>query len=290
MAAIADGTSFLRLSEASTRFKVSASTLRRAVASGHLKAYRTHGSHRRFREADLLAWLGDSGEDIEQREDQRPGTIPIACCIRVSSSEQTRAQGESQKSSLEHQEDRVRAYVDQRWGASACCTWFKGAGVSGMNFDREDLLGLIDALLAGKFRGGYVVASSPDRIARFGYRMIERIAERSGAKVVYVLEAPEAGADSLTDEILAILTHYTARASGRKAKAVCEKLLPEDALRMAYRWQKAGLSIREIYARLDSMGKAVDVKGRRLSYKSIWRRLNENRAILDKALPEPSLS
>ncbi|HEV7281269.1 MAG TPA: hypothetical protein VGN57_13780 [Pirellulaceae bacterium] len=120
--------------------------------------------------------------------------------------------------------------------------------------------------------------------------MIERIAERSGAKVVYVLEAPEAGADSLTDEILAILTHYTARASGRKAKAVCEKLLPEDALRLAFKWQKQGLSIRDIYARLDSMGKAIDMKGRRLSYKSVWRRLNENRAILEKALPQASLS
>jgi excisionase family DNA binding protein len=148
MAAIAQGTSWLRLSEATARFKVSASTLRRAVASGHLKAYRTSGSHRRFREADLLAWLGESGEDIEQAEDGRPnGSIPIACCIRVSSSEQTRAQGDSQKSSLQHQEDRVRDYVQTRWGDSACCTWFKGAGVSGMNFDREDLLGLIDALL-----------------------------------------------------------------------------------------------------------------------------------------------
>ena len=159
-----------------------------------------------------------------------------------------------------------------------------------MNFDREDLLSLIDALLAGKFRSGYVVASSPDRIARFGFRMVERIAERCGAKIVYVLPQAEEGADSLTDEILAILTHYTARASGRKAKAVCEKLMPEDALRMAYRWQRAGLSIRDIYARLDSMGKAIDVKGRRLSYKTVYRRLVENRSILEKAIPEPSLS
>lgn len=197
--------------------------------------------------------------------------------------------GREREELLEHQEDRVREYVESRWGASACCTWFKGAGVSGMNFDREDLLGLIDALLAGKFRGGFVVASSPDRLARFGARMIERIAEQCGAKVVYVLEAPEAGADSLTDEILAILTHYTARASGRKAKAVCEKLLPEDSLRLAYRWQKQGLSIRDIYARLDSLGKAVDVKGRRLSYKTVYRRLVENRSILEKALPEAAI-
>lgn len=290
MAANAQGMSFLRLSEASTKFKVSHSTLRRAVAAGHLKAYRTHGSHRRFREADLLAWLGESS--VEQREeDGRPnGSVPIACCIRVSSSEQTRAQGGSDKSSLEHQEDRVRAYVESRWGSAADCTWFRGSGVSGMNFDREDLLSLIDALLAGKFRGGYVVASSPDRLARFGVRMLERIAQNSGTQMAYVLPQAEEGADSMVDEVLSVLCHFTARSSGRKAKAVCEKLLPDDVLRQAYRWQKAGLSIREIYARLDAQGKAIDTKGRRLSYKSIWRRLNENRAILEKALPQASLS
>ncbi|HEV7282224.1 MAG TPA: recombinase family protein [Pirellulaceae bacterium] len=216
----------------------------------------------------------------------RPNSIPIACCIRVSSSEQTRAQGTSDKSSLQHQEDRVREYVQNRWGSAANCTWFRGAGVSGMNFDRDDLLSLIDALLAGKFRGGFVVASSPDRLARFGVRMLERIAQNSGAQMAYVLPQAEEGADSMVDEVLSVLCHFTARQSGKKAKAVCEKLLSPDSLTMAYRWQKAGLSIRNIYARLDSLGKAVDTKGRRLSYKTVYRRLVENRAILDKAFPE----
>ena len=55
--------------------------------------------------------------------------------------------------------------------------------------------------------------------------------------------------ESLSDEILSILTHYTARCSGQKNKAINQHEMTEEQLRDAYVWKKQGTSYKRIAKR-----------------------------------------
>ena len=55
-----DANDWLSLSEASERLGVHPTTLRRWADAGELPCFRTPGGHRRFRAADLVAWLAGS--------------------------------------------------------------------------------------------------------------------------------------------------------------------------------------------------------------------------------------
>ena len=123
----------------------------------------------------MLTWLGYDVSDAHGMAEENG--IPIAAVIRVSSDGQARAVGRAEKSSLEHQEERVADYISDRWGDSANVTWYRSIG-SGMNFERKELLQLIQDILAGKYRGGFIVATDLTRIARFGHKLIEFIAAR----------------------------------------------------------------------------------------------------------------
>ena len=70
--------------------------------------------HRRFSESDLLTWLG-RGNEQEESNLTFADSVPVAAVIRVSSKGQTTVQGSSDKSSLEHQEERVGTFIKEKW-------------------------------------------------------------------------------------------------------------------------------------------------------------------------------
>ena len=84
-------------------------------------------------------------------------------------------------------------------GREADVTWYRSVG-SGLNFYRPELLALIEDILAGKFRGGFIVCTDFTRLARFGVRSLEKIAEFGGCQIVYTMDEREA---KTTNETLA---------------------------------------------------------------------------------------
>lgn len=272
----------LRIRQVVDQFAVSFSSIRRATESGALKCLTLPSGHRRFRSVDVLSWLGQNNYAEENNGGVQE--IRIAACIRVSGDKQNRAVGSSDKSSLEHQEGRVKTYIQNRWGNDAAkVTWFKSVG-SGMNFERREFLQLIEAILRGDFRGGFLVATTFGRVCRFGIKMIEHLCKIGGCEIVYAMEGEDEKSEneSLTDEILSILTHYTAKASGKKNKKINEVRMDEGQLRDCYQWSKAGLGYRGIAHRLAQQGRGTSENGKQITRNVVMRRLQENWATLER--------
>lgn len=191
---------------------------------------------RLFSESAVLEWLG---VPLETNENGPKEDCPIAMIVRVSSNGQARATGEAEKSSIEHQQERVEEYCMNRWGKLG--KLYKSVG-SGLNFERAAHIALISDILDGHYRGGFIVACSFDRICRFGIAMIERICEFGGCEIVYTMDEREAkdANETLVDDVLGVLCHFTAKASGAKAKKVLTVHLESDTLQEAYRMYRNG--------------------------------------------------
>lgn len=239
--------------------------------SGRLgPVFLTQGGHRRV-EARIVVQLS---RGIVVGEDEGEGTIPIAIVARVSSRKQAKSQGNSDKSSLEHQIQRVESYVSDRWGVAAlerASRYYRCA--SGLNHEHPVLLQLVADILAGKFRGGYVVAQDDLRVMRFGIGLFQEICKYGGCEIVYAFgeEGKKEAEEDLTHSILGIITHFTAKASGLKARKVLKVNMSDESLAKAYRWYREGYSYRQIEEMLDER----DEKDRRVSQNVIRHELRE---------------
>lgn len=273
----------LRMREITERFGISESTVRRATASGALPTYRTQDNHRRVSESDLRAFLlRGQGEGMGQKEDAQ-GVIRVGAIIRVSSAKQATAQGSAEQSSLENQRDRVQTFIDQRFaGQAVSVRWYVGKAQSGLNYSAPHILSLLDDLLAGQYRNGYVVAQSPDRVLRFGSALIERIAKHGGAELLYAME--NASDDDLVTDVLNVITHFTAKNSGRRGGAVIRRTLPPATLEHAFKLMREGVTLLGVFKTLKREGLLIDEKGRSISYRSLQRRIWEAKPLLDKTL------
>ncbi len=181
----------------------------------------------------------------------------------MSSAGQNVAQGASDKSSLEHQRDRVLEYITNRWGSEATTTWYKSVG-SGLNFERPAFLELVSDLLAGKYKGGYVVATDFTRICRFGIRLLEHICKLGGAEIIYTLGGSEdkSANESMVDDVLSVLTHFTAKASGAKTAKILSVNVPPAKVKYILELSQRGYSIQAIVAQLEKEGLGKDDRGR----------------------------
>lgn len=87
---------------------------------------------------------------------------------------------------------------------------------SGLNFKRKGLLRILDLAFEGRL--GEVVVAYKDRLARFGFDLVEHVLKRHGA-VVTVLHNPAAvpgSTSELADDLMAIVTVFAARHHGSR--------------------------------------------------------------------------
>jgi predicted site-specific integrase-resolvase len=90
---------------------------------------------------------------------------------------------------------------------------------SGVNFKRRGLLALLDASIAGLI--GEVVVAHRDRLARIGYGLLEHIFLRSGSVLTVVEDHACDGCPAeLHEDVMAVLTHFTAKHHGRRSYSV----------------------------------------------------------------------
>ncbi|QDU31460.1 hypothetical protein ETAA8_66270 [Anatilimnocola aggregata] len=237
---------------------------------------------RRFTIESVRRFLGETKETVitdEVQQGKSSGTIPVAAIIRVSSAKQNTARGDSDKSSLEHQEERVATFIKVKWGNRADVTWYKSVG-GGMDFNRPALVRLIGDIIAGKFRGGFLVAQDFTRICRFGVKLIEHLAKIGGCNLVYTMDESDAEAkgfaEGLQSELLSIITHFTARESGRKAKAILTVRVSPDVVQEIWRMGQAGYSHRFIAKALADAGKGRGECGREITKRIVERILKEH--------------
>jgi len=96
---------------------------------------------------------------------------------------------------------------------------------SGLNFNRNGLKKIIDLAIEGKIEKVYI--EYKDRLARFGFDMIERIVEKySGGKIIVLKkEEDDSILNEITRDILSIMNIYVAKINGmRKYKRIEKKI------------------------------------------------------------------
>lgn len=267
----------------SARLGICPTTVRKMCENGMRHTVLDSG-HRRISLRDAREYLGYNTE-------QETETPPLLFSARVSSRGQARQQGNSDKSSLEHQIQRIEEYATEKYGTEAverAPRYYRIA--SGLNHDCPVLSKLIQHILEQRYKGSTLICQDSLRLMRFGNSLFSQICDFGGVKIEFVLEKPDTddAQTDLTNSILAILTHFTSRISGLRSKAICEIQVEEDTLLTLHRLQQAGYSLRQIqkYCKEHNL---KGTKGQKLSVSKIQKLLNESSEILDNIVSDTDI-
>lgn len=190
-------------------------TLRRWEQAGKIKTYRAEGegTHRYYNVEEYLGRkAGKNEEDIKLETGVRKR---YAYC-RVS----TRAQ----KDDLERQVEFIRVrYPDHEI--------VKDIG-SGLNFKRKGLQELLKQAIQGNVEE--LVVAHKDRLARFGFDLIEWVLEEYSTAEIVVLDSSfRSKQEELVTDLLAIITVFSARVNGFRKyrdKITQEFVLPKQKI------------------------------------------------------------
>lgn len=139
---------------------------------------------------------GDRYFDVSSLVGARAATI---CYSRVSTPKQ--------KGDL----DRQAAFLAERYPGSES---IRDIG-SGLNFKRKGLRSLLERAMRGERLT--VVVTYRDRLARFGFDLIEWAIERSGGKVVVLHQIDTSPTAELVADLMAIVTVFSSRLHGLRS-------------------------------------------------------------------------
>ena len=156
-------------------------TLRRYADEGQIRAIRTKSGQRRY---DVDAYLRESADAV------------LVCYCRVSSAKQ--------KDDLQRQ----IAFMRELYPEAEIVQDIGG----GLNWKRKGLVSLLERLHRGdKLR---IVVAHRDRLARFGFELVQWLAEQNGGGIVVLDNTDYSPEQELTQDILAILHTFSCRLHG----------------------------------------------------------------------------
>jgi predicted site-specific integrase-resolvase len=177
---------------------VSHTTLIEWDKRGKLQCMRTKGGHRRYTPSSVFSHLSNQAS-IPPREN--------VCYARVSS--------HSQKEDLDRQASTLRSqFPDHRI--------ITDIG-SGLNFKRKGLCTLLELAVQGTL--GEVVVTHKDRLCRFGFDLLENIITQcSKGRIVVLSSIPASPHEELTQDLLSIITVFSARMYGLRSHSFRKKI------------------------------------------------------------------
>jgi putative resolvase len=195
------------VSEAAKALGVSAITLRRWEAKGHLVPERTATGHRRY---DLSKIQPEHFHAADARK-----TFAYA---RVSSHDQ--------KDDLERQKQVLELFCAQQgWTFEVIADLG-----SGMNYHKKGLKRLLGDVLSGGV--GRLVITHKDRLLRFGAELVFAICEAKNVEVVILNRGEDTTfEEDLAKDVLEIITVFSARLYGSRSRK--NKRLLDDIKRVA---------------------------------------------------------
>ena len=181
-------------------------TVRRWDNTGQLSSVRTPGGHRRYRESQVLALLGESTNSGNQ--------VRCAVYARVANQEH------ADTGSLQRQKERLITYaVEKDYRVVAVYTEI----ASGLNENREELAKLIRTALQGEV--DVVVTENRDRLAGFGYNYLKELLASCKVKIEFVETDEKSNyQDELLDDLVDIIASFSSRIYGKRGNKVAKKI------------------------------------------------------------------
>lgn len=185
-----DTQEFIPIKKATKIYGVSSQVLKKWEESGFIQSLRTPGNTRIYRRADLESALGITGTSSSKRN---------FCYCRVSSKKQV--------DDLRRQSDYLRTLYPEY-------TIIEDIG-SGINFTRKGLQTILGSAIKGDI--GEVVVAYKDRLARFGFELIETIVQKAGGEIkVLDNQIYKSKEDELAQDLLAIIHVFNCRQMGKR--------------------------------------------------------------------------
>jgi putative resolvase len=174
---------YVKAKEAMSILGLGIKTLRRMADAGEIRSIRTKGGHRRY---DVESYIEGESEP----------TLTTVCYCRVSSRKQL--------DDLERQVAFMRSIYPS-------ASVIRDIG-SGLNFKRKGLRTLLDRLHQGDKLS--LVVAHRDRLARFGFELIQYLVESNGGEVVVLDQTVHSPTEELTADLLSILHVFSCRMHG----------------------------------------------------------------------------
>jgi putative resolvase len=200
----------VRVTEAARYIGVSVNTLKAMSDSGKIICHRTSGGHRRYHKEYLDRFMGVTPARA-LFEDKF--TLVYARCSTA-----------KQKENLVRQKDRLIAHAESKGYTYQVIDEI----ASGINERRWGLHKLIKLVMTGRVER--VLIEYKDRLARFGYEYLLAICKHSGVEVEVVNDREQKYEEELAEDIMKILTCYSARYYGaRGGRKGNKKALPVGA-------------------------------------------------------------
>ena len=283
MIARTNGNGYLTVSQASSVFGLSTVTIRKIVDRTEGLCFCSTGGHRRINQKALADHLG-----ITRDNGLVKTTTPIGMVCRCSGGHQNKKSGpQAEASSLDHQIKRVEDFTRERFGEQALASAVRYFRIgSGLAHNHPILVKLVSDILSGKFKGGYIVAQDSLRVMRFGNEMFSQICKFGECEILYVMEPEKDDAESdLTNSILGIITHFTAKASGLRAKKILEIKLSETDLVTLHKLYRSGMTFVQLEAYC-TQHSIAGTNGKTLKANTIRKILLRTRKVLDQLVED----
>jgi len=169
-------------------------TVRRWHREGKLvPSFTTIGGHRRY----------NFDEVKKQFQPLKDNRMTVGYC-RVSSSDQA--------ADLETQKQVVNKALSEKENSLLISD--KGSGI---NFKKRGLLELLDKIISGDVKE--VLVTHKDRLVRFGFELIERIASHFGTRITILMsdERTASFEEELANDLITIITVFSSRLYGRRS-------------------------------------------------------------------------
>lgn len=181
----------MSITEFANKLGVIPDTVRRWERSGKISPDRTHGGHRRYTEKDIKQALGITEEKKEARK--------VIYC-RVSNQDRTE--------DLNRQAEAMELFALGRGLITETITEV-GCGV---NMARPKLMRLIHDIIAGDV--DMVIVAHKDRIGRFGYELLESIAEKYGCELITVNSERHSPHHEVLEDLTTVVDTFAERLEG----------------------------------------------------------------------------
>jgi len=180
----------LKLSEYAKINGVHHNTVRNWIENKEIEFVKTSGGHYRIPENQIL------------HKEKSSSKIVVGYC-RVSSSKQ--------KDDLERQVSLVRQYLVSGGEPFEIITDIG----SGINYKKKGLQQVLTAILSGKVEK--LVVLHKDRLLRFGYELVESIADRYGTQIEIIERVEKDSEQELVEDLVQIITVFSSRLNGKRS-------------------------------------------------------------------------